>query len=120
MSLIGHLIVLSDGVPSGSMPLNDGDMLTLGRAPECNVRIRISSVSKLSARLVGEGNVSFFVNETSTNPASLTRNGTQLHSQEGVPIYLEHGDQLKFSSRVFLFEYGASFFPLSCATLALS
>ena len=107
-SSIGHLIVLLDEIPSGSMPLNDGDVLTLGRGAECNVRIRVSSVSKLSARLVGEENVAFFINETLVNPAILTRQGAQLDIPIGVPIYLEHGDRLKFATRDFLFEYGAS------------
>ena len=105
--MIGHLVVLLDGVPSGSMPLNDGDALTLGRAPECNIRIRVSSVSKLSARLIGEGTTAYFVNETSTNPAILTRSGVVLPTPQSTPIHLEQGDSLRFATRDFLFEYGA-------------
>lgn len=99
--------MLLDGVPSGSMPLNDGDALTLGRAPECNIRIRVSSVSKLSARLIGEGTTAYFVNETATNPATLTRSGLVLPTPQGSPIHLEQGDSLRFATRDFLFEYGA-------------
>ena len=110
MSQVGELIVLSENEHSGSLPVYSGDALTLGRAPECNVRIRLSSVSKISARVVVEAACAFFVNETTVNPAVILRDGSPLDISLGVPVCLKHGDRLSFCSRDFLFFYCA--FPL--------
>ena len=109
MAAVGELVVLVDGATAsgGSMAVHCGDMLTLGRAPDCNVRIRLATVSKLAARLVVEGAHAFFVNESAASPAVLTRGGAPVATPLGEPVALEHGDRLAFSSRDFLFLYGA-------------
>ena len=99
--------MLSENEHSGSLPIYSGDALTLGRAPECNVRIRLSSVSKISARVVVEAACAFFVNETTVNPAIILRDGNPLDISLGVPVCLKHGDRLSFCSRDFLFFYCA-------------
>lgn len=109
--MLGELVVLVEGEPSGSMPVHGGDVLTLGRAPDCNVRIRLASVSRLSARLAAEGAHAFFVNASGGAPAELTRGaGSAAQRVEvplGQPVCLHHGDRLVFGTREFLFHYGA-------------
>ena len=119
MAAVGELIVLMEGAPSGSMPVHSGDVLVLGRAPDCHVRIRLASVSRVSARLAVEGGHAFFVNASAAAPAVLTRSSASSSSSSsstvmqhvevplGVPVCLQHGDRLAFGTRDFLFHYGA-------------
>ena len=106
MAAVGELIVVVDDAPSGGMPVHSGDVLTLGRAPDCNVRIRLKSVSRVSARLVADGVHAFFINESTSNPAVLTRGALQVPLPLGMAVCLEHGDSLSFSTRDFWFHYG--------------
>jgi hypothetical protein len=108
MAAVGELVVLVEGAPSGSMPVHSGDVLTLGRAPDCHVRIRLASVSRLSARLAAEGPHAFLVSASASAPAVLTRGAAaqRVEVPLGVPVCLQHGDRLAFGTRDFLFHYG--------------
>lgn len=109
MAAVGELVVLAEGAPSGSMPVHSGDVLTLGRAPDCHVRIRLASVSRVSARLAAEGAHAFFVNASAGAPAVLTRGAAaqRVDVPLGLPVCLHHGDRLAFGPRDFVFNYGA-------------
>ena len=81
--------------------------MTIGRAPDSGVRIRLASIPLLAARLVGEGARAFLVCETTSGAASLHRSGAPVPLPLGTPVCLQHRDTLTFSARAFMFEYGA-------------
>ena len=108
MASIGSLLILRPGgEPSGSLPLHANEEVTIGRAPDSGVRIRLASIPLLAARLVAEGARAFLVCETTSSAASLHRSGAPVPLPLGVPVCLEHRDTLTFSARAFMFEYGA-------------
>ena len=54
---VGSLLILraASGDSSGSLPIISGDTVSVGRGPTCAVRIRLTQVPPLAARLVAEG-----------------------------------------------------------------
>lgn len=107
MARVGSLIILSKGPTDGSLPILSGDTVSIGRGPACGVRIRLTSVPPLAARLLADSSHAFLVNDSTAECTVLARGSSTVPLPVGEPVGLCHNDVLTFSSRAFRFEYGA-------------
>ena len=106
---VGSLLILraASGDSSGSLPIIRGDTVSVGRGPTCAVRIRLTQVPPLAARLVAEGTRVYIVKDSAADCTVLTRGSSTVPLSVGEPVCLLHNDVLAFSTRAFRFEYGA-------------
>lgn len=104
---IGDVVVVrSNGADGGRFRL-DGDA-SIGRAAECDIRVRLPSVSRQHAKLFVHGGAAWLAPTSASSVTTL--NGSRIGGGGGAcatAVRLAHGDTFEIGNRSFRFEYGA-------------
>ena len=105
---VGRVVVLrrdAEGreTEGGALPF-EADELVFGRDPAADVRIRLSTVSRVALRLVRDG-ARVLLHNTSSQANQVQLNGAEVERE--VPLVLRHGDVFSIGGRPFRFDYGA-------------
>lgn len=101
--LIGELVVLRNGERAGALPVFRGDAVTMGRAADAVVRVRLPEVALLAARMVAEAEPTQFVTLHCECTSGVSVNGGALSCGQARKIM--HGDVVSVAKRDFRFEY---------------
>lgn len=92
------------GLPAAALVLTDGtrvevgeDPLLIGRAPECDLELADSTVSRRHAEVVRDGDA-WFIRDLGSS------NGTKVNGQGVTDQMLHDGDQIRLGAATFTFE----------------